>query len=211
MKRKNQQLDSKTKVILDEEKVWDKKQLIISKTDKKGTIVYTNNVFENTSEYSSSELLGKPHNIIRHPDMPKIPFKLLWNHLKKGENFHVILKNLTKSGRYYWVITDFTVDKNEKDEIIGYTAHRKAVPNGVVEKIEPIYKKLLEIEKIKGEKASELYFNTFLNEEIGKTYDEFVINLFEEELLKEKESKGGSSFKKTLRWFFLTDYYEEEK
>ncbi|TDQ28875.1 PAS domain-containing protein [Tenacibaculum caenipelagi] len=192
--------------IIDEEVQWDKTKTIVSKTDVYGTILYANDVFSKTCEYSTIELVGEPHNIIRHPDMPKVAFKVLWDALKKGENFHAIVKNLTRTGRYYWVITDFTIDKDESGNIVGYTARRKSVPSGVVKKIEPIYKTLLEIEKLKGEKASEMYFEAYLKEEAGKTYNEFVVDLFNEELSKEEAEKiksETSSLKKGLNWFFF--------
>lgn len=192
--------------IIDEEVQWDKTKTIVSKTDIYGTILYANDVFSNTCEYSTIELVGEPHNIIRHPDMPKVAFKVLWDALKKGENFHAIVKNLTRTGRYYWIITDFTIDKDEEGKIVGYTARRKAVPNGVVKKIEPIYKTLLDIEKLKGEKASEMYFDAYLKEEVGKTYNEFVVDLFNEELSKEETEKiknETNPLKKGLNWFFF--------
>lgn len=195
--------------IINEEVKWDKTKTIVSKTDTYGTILYANDVFASTCEYNAIDLIGEPHNIIRHPDMPKVAFKALWDALKKGENYHAIVKNLTKTGRYYWVITDFTIDKDEDGKITGYTGRRKAVPNNVIEKIAPLYKTLLDIEKIKGEKASELYFNAYLNEEVGKSYDKFVVDLFKTESLKndqktqqEKESK----IKKGLNWFFFGDF-----
>ncbi|WGH74428.1 PAS domain-containing protein [Tenacibaculum tangerinum] len=192
--------------IIDEEVQWDKTKTIVSKTDVYGTILYANDVFSNTCEYSTIELIGEPHSIIRHPDMPKVAFKVLWDALKREENFHAIVKNLTKTGKYYWVITDFTIDKDEEGTVIGYTARRKAVPDGVVKKITPIYKTLLDIEKLKGEKASEMYFEAYLKEEVGKTYNEFVVDLFDEELSKEEAErikKETSSFKKGLNWFFF--------
>ncbi|AZJ33181.1 MULTISPECIES: PAS domain-containing protein [Tenacibaculum] len=192
--------------IINEEVQWDKTKTIVSKTDVYGTILYANDVFSNTCEYSTIELVGEPHNIIRHPDMPKVAFKVLWDALKKGENFHAIVKNLTRTGRYYWVITDFTIDKDEEGKIVGYTARRKAVPDGVVKKIEPIYKTLLDIEKLKGEKASEMYFDAYLKEEVGKTYNEFVVDLFNEELSKEEAEKiknETNPLKKGLNWFFF--------
>lgn len=196
------------KEVLDEEINWDKDKTIVSKTDNKGIILYANDTFSKTCEYSKLELIGEPHNIIRHPDMPKVAFKALWDALKQGKNYHAIVKNLTKSGRYYWVITDFTIDKDKDGNIIDYTARRRAVPKGVVTKIEPIYKTLLEIENMKGEMASELYFNAFLEEEVGKSYDEFVLDLFEQESNKEKEKiKKENRLKKTLSWFFSE--YEE--
>lgn len=195
-------------IVLDEEVKWDKTQTIVSKTDTHGTILYANDAFVKTCEYNAIDLIGEPHNVIRHPDMPKVAFKVLWDSLKKGENFHAIVKNLTRTGRYYWVITDFTIDRNEKGEITGYTGRRKAVPDNIVKKIAPLYKTLLDIEKIKGEKASELYFEAYLNEEIGKNYDEFVIDLFAQESMKEskeykKPEEELSKLKKGLNWFFF--------
>lgn len=200
------------KQIINEEVKWDKTQTIVSKTDTYGTILYTNNAFTQACEYNAIELIGEPHNIIRHPDMPKVAFKTLWTALKKGKNYHAIVKNLTKTGRYYWVITDFTIDKNEDGKITGYTGRRKAVPNSVIEKIEPLYKTLLDIEKIKSEKASELYFDAYLKEEIGKSYDEFVLDLFKEESLKVQQQQQqqipevDSKIKKGLNWFFFGDF-----
>lgn len=199
--------DIRPQKIIDEEVKWEKNKTIISKTDEKGTILYANSVFSKTCEYSALELIGEPHSIIRHPDMPKVAFKALWDALKKGKNYHAIVKNLTKSGRYYWVITDFTIDKDKNGNITGYTAHRKSVPKTVIKKIEPIYKTLLEIEKLKGEKASELYFSAYLEEEVGKPYEEFVVDLFEEEVANEK-NRRKPSLKKTLNWFFSGEYKE---
>ncbi|MCG8761169.1 PAS domain-containing protein [Tenacibaculum finnmarkense] len=190
--------------ILDEEIKWDKTQTIISKTDAAGTILYMNDAFETASEYNKIELIGEPHNIIRHPDMPKIVFKVLWENLKGKKNFHAIVKNLTRTGRYYWVITDFTIDKDEKGNVVGYTGRRKALPNSVVEKIAPLYKTLLEIEKVKGEAASKLYFDAYLKEEIGKNYDEFVVDLFTDESMKNEKvaAEEAAKPKKGLSWFF---------
>ncbi|OCK43393.1 hypothetical protein BA195_01430 [Tenacibaculum soleae] len=194
--------------ILDEEIKWDKTQIISSKTDANGTILYMNDAFEAVSEYNKIELIGEPHNIIRHPDMPKVVFKVLWESLKQGENIHAIVKNLTRSGRYYWVITDFTIDKDERGKITGYTGRRKALPNSVVEKIEPLYKTLLDIETAKSEAASELYFKAYLKEEIGKSYDDFVVDLFEDESKKEQNTNNASEpnkLKKGINWFFFGD------
>ncbi|MDC1162184.1 PAS domain-containing protein [Tenacibaculum sp.] len=202
-------MSTPSKSIINEEIKWDKTKTIVSKTDIHGTILYTNDVFTQVSEYNPIELIGEPHNIIRHPDMPKVAFKALWNSLKKGENFHAIVKNLTRSGRYYWVITDFSIDKDEDGNITGYTGRRKAVPSGVIKKIEPLYKTLLDIEQQKGEKISELYFNAYLKEEIGKDYNNFVIDLFDNEVSKEatnKQQKEKSKLKKSLNWFFLGEY-----
>ncbi len=159
---------------LEKEKVLDPKRYIVSKTDPKGVITYGNDYFVEVSGYSEAELIGKPHNIIRHPDMPRVVFKLMWDRIKKGENIIAVVKNLAKDGSYYWVVTDFEAKKDPiTNEIISYTAFRKAAPKKAVEIMEPIYKKLVAIEKEGGMEASENYLRGFL-EEKGKSYDEFI-------------------------------------
>ncbi|MGB1042050.1 MAG: PAS domain-containing protein [Tenacibaculum sp.] len=195
--------------IINEEVKWDKTKTIVSKTDAFGNLLYMNDAFEEASEYNKIELIGEPHNIIRHPHMPKVIFKTLWKNLKAGKNFHAIIKNLSRTGRYHWVITDFDVNKNKDGDIIGYTGRRKALPESVINKITPLYNTLLEIEKVKGEKASEMYFNSYLEEEIKLSYDEFVVDLFAksfnvtEQTASIIDNKTKSKFKKGLNWFFF--------
>ena len=154
-----------------------KKRYIVSKTDPKGIIEYGNDYFVEISGYSEAELIGQPHSIIRHPDMPKIVFKMMWDRIQKGENIMAIVKNLAKDGSYYWVVTEFEAKKDPiTNEIISYTAFRKAAPKKAVEAIEPIYKKLLEIEKEGGMEASERYLRGYFEEQ-GVTYDEMINNL----------------------------------
>jgi len=78
-------------------------ELIISRTDLDGNITYANETFCEISGYSEDELLGKPHNIVRHPDMPKEAFKELWDTLKNGKQWRGIVKNLRKDKGFYWV------------------------------------------------------------------------------------------------------------
>ena len=84
---------------IDREVNWDKSKTIMSRTDAAGTIDYVNQVFCDVCGYSAEELLGSPHNIIRHPDMPRVIFKVLWDNIQQGINFHAVAKNLAKSGR----------------------------------------------------------------------------------------------------------------
>ncbi len=200
----NTNLSPRPTKIIDEEVKWDKSKTIISKTDLNGTILYMNDAFEEASEYNKVELIGEPHNIIRHPEMPKVVFKVLWEALKKEENFHAIVKNFSRTGRYYWVITDFEVERDENGKATGYTGRRKAIPQSIIDKIAPLYKTLLEIEQVKGEKASELYFEAFLKEEVNMSYDEFVVDLFKNEM--EKETEPNSKLKKSLNWFFFGEF-----
>ncbi len=167
-------------VPIDKEVSWDKTKTIMSKTDRFGTIEYANEVFIDVSGYEDYELMSQPHNIIRHPDMPKVIFKVLWDNLKKGNNYHAIVKNMAKSGRYYWVITDFDISKDEKGNIVNYFARRKAVPQEVITKhIEPLYKRLLQIETASSMEASEKYLIGYLEEQ-NKTYVDFIMEIMSE-------------------------------
>ena len=78
-------------------------ELIISRTDLKGNITYANETFAMISGYDPDELIGKSHNIVRHPDMPRSVFKELWTTLERGENWQGFVKNRRKDGGYYWV------------------------------------------------------------------------------------------------------------
>ena len=153
------------------------KRYIVSKTDAKGIIEYGNDYFVEISGYSETELLGQPHSIVRHPDMPKIAFKLMWDRIKQGKNFLAVVKNLSKSGDYYWVVTEFEPKIDPiTNEIISHTAFRKAAPQKAIDAMIPIYAKLLEIEQSGGMEASEKYLRGFL-EENNTTYDDFVDEL----------------------------------
>ncbi|MDQ6472789.1 PAS domain-containing protein [Flavobacterium sp. LHD-80] len=161
----------------DREVDWNKNKVLLSKTDTKGTILYANEDFIDVSGYDEFELIGQAHNIIRHPDMPKVIFKVLWDSIKASKNIHAIIKNMSKTGRYYWVITDFKIIADSNGEIVGYFGTRKSVPEDIVVKfIEPLYKKLLHIEEASGMLASEEYLNGFL-EERKKTYMQYIDHL----------------------------------
>ncbi len=99
---------------IDNEILLDEKKIIMSKTDERGIIEYANDYFMHICGYDVWELMGEPHNVIRHPDMPKVVFKLLWDRLHKGKNIHTLVKNLAKDGSYYWVITNFDTHYNEE-------------------------------------------------------------------------------------------------
>lgn len=150
---------------IDEEIQLDPKRYIVSETDAKGKITYANDYFMEVSGYTQEELIGQPHSIVRHPDMPKVVFKLLWETIKQGKNINAVVKNLAKDGRYYWIFTEFEIRKDtDTGEIIGYHASRKTISKHVIEIIADLYAKLLEIERKEGVDASEKYLITFLKE-----------------------------------------------
>ncbi len=150
------------------------KRYIVSKTDSKGIIEYGNDYFVEISGYSEAELIGQAHNIVRHPDMPKVVFKMMWDRIKKAQNIMAVVKNMAKDGSYYWVVTEFEPKVDPiSNEIISHTAFRKAAPQKAIDTMEPIYQKLLEIEKDGGMDASEKYLRGFL-EEKRMSYDDFI-------------------------------------
>jgi len=159
---------------IDNEIKLSERRYIVSKTDTKGIIEYGNDYFVEISGYSENELVGKPHSIVRHPDMPRIAFKLMWDRIKEGKNFIAVVKNLAKDGSYYWVVTDFEPKIDPiTNEIISHTAFRKAAPQNAIDTMSPIYAKLLELEEDGGMEASEKYLREFL--EKNKTnYDDFI-------------------------------------
>ena len=137
---------------------------IESDTDPKGIITYANDYFAEISGYTPEELVGQPHNIVRHPDMPRVLFRILWDRLKAGENFIAAVKNLAKDGRYYWVFTDFETVRDPEGNISGYKAIRKKISHHVTDILDPIYKKMVELEKEGGMEASETYLTDLLAE-----------------------------------------------
>ena len=143
----------------------DPKRYIVSETDAKGKITYCNDYFMEVSGYTSEELIGAAHNIVRHPDMPKVVFKLLWQTISAGKNINAVVKNLAKDGRYYWIFTEFEIRKDtDTGDIIGYHASRKTISKHVIEIISELYAELLKIEKKDGIEASQIYLVNFLKE-----------------------------------------------
>jgi len=127
-------------------------EFIVSKTDKRGIITYVNRTFMKISGYSEPELLGVQHNIIRHPDMPRGAFKLLWDTLAQGEEFFAYVKNLCKDGGYYWVMANVTPDLNAEGELVGYYSVRRKPSPAAIQAITPLYNEMLEIERAAGPK-----------------------------------------------------------
>ena len=121
--------------------------MIISQTDLKGVITYGNRVFFQVSEYEKDELIGQPHNILRHPDMPKEVFKKMWKTIQAGKVWNGLIKNLRKDGLYYWVDTEILPVRNDNDDVIGYIAVKKAASRKDIQENEEIYQRMLETQK----------------------------------------------------------------
>jgi len=130
---------------LDEEFLF-QGRVIISETDLKGVITYANRKFCEISGYTAEELVGKPHNIIRHPDMPKEAFSKVWSTIQSGQIWHGLVKNLRKDGKFYWVETEILPSKDADGNIKGYVAARKAAARKDIEETAEMYRKMKEKE-----------------------------------------------------------------
>jgi len=159
------------------EVILQNRKYITSKTDLAGYITYTNDYFCSVAGYTKEELIGKNHNIIRHPDMPKIIFKFMWERLNNDKGIYAYVKNLTKDGLYYWVIADIEV-VTKKGNKIGYYSFRSKASPKAVEEISKVYALLLEKEKLGGMELSAKVFTEFLDKK-GVTYDEYINYLME--------------------------------
>ena len=158
------------------EKVMKEEDFIISKTDTEGKITYCNEIFMDMSMMSEAELLGKPHSIVRHPDMPKVIFKLLWETVSSGKEIFAYVKNLSKDGSFYWVFANITPSYDENDKIIGYYSVRIKPNQKALDMIKPLYAKLLSLETSGDITSSQAHLDAILKEK-GVNYDEFIISI----------------------------------
>ena len=113
-------------------------QEIISLTDFDGVITYVNETFANISGYTTEELIGRSHNLIRHPDMPKSVFATLWQNLKEGKEWQGYVKNLRKDGGYYWVFASVSVVIKE-GKPVGYKSVREPISDAKKIEIQNYY------------------------------------------------------------------------
>lgn len=156
-------------------------EIIVSKTDLKGRITYANEVFLRLASYREEDLLGQPHNIIRHPDMPACVFKLLWDTISAGREIFAYVLNLASNGDEYWVHAHITPSYDAAGTLVGYHSNRRTPDAAALEKIKPIYAVLLAEErkhenKKEGLAAGQWKLNALLAES-GKSYDELVWSL----------------------------------
>lgn len=148
------------------------REMITSQTDAKGIITYVNDVFCSVAGYERKELMGKNHNIIRHEDMPKAVFKLLWNSLHAGEAIYAYVVNKAKNGDYYWVKA--YVNPLMKDGVLqGAVSYRKPIDSFAKEVISTLYASLIAYEKTHTAEESYNFLLGYLQER-NLTYNEFI-------------------------------------
>ncbi|MFT5423007.1 MAG: PAS domain S-box-containing protein [Phycisphaerales bacterium] len=169
---------SSKKFLTGKEQTFGAEEIIVSKTDLKGKITYANDVFLRVSGYTEAELLGKPHNIIRHPDMPRCVFELLWQTLKAGREIFAYVVNRCGNGDHYWVLAHVTPTFDAGGNTVGYHSNRRLPSREAIAMIKPIYDALLAEEKLhrtpKEQWRASLPILQAKLEGLGLTYEEFI-------------------------------------
>ena len=163
------------------ERTFPEDEFIVSKTDLKGRITYVNEVFCKVAHYTEQEALGKPHSLVRHPDMPRCVFKLLWDTLESGNEIFAYVVNMAKDGAHYWVFAHVTPTFDNNGTIIGYHSNRRKPRQEAVNAVSGLYRTLIEIENKHSDRKEGMNaaLNTVVNlmKDKGTTYEEFVLTL----------------------------------
>ncbi len=163
------------------ERFFDVDDIIVSKTDLKGHITYANKIFTDIASLSEREVLGAPHSIIRHPDMPRCVFKLLWDRLAEGREIFAYVVNMASNGDHYWVLAHVTPSIGEDGKVIGYHSNRRVPEQHALPAIRQLYAKLLAEENRHDDRKQAMAASTAillgLLEEKGVGYDEFIFSL----------------------------------
>ena len=160
------------------ERVMREDDFIVSMTDPKGRITYGNRTFIEFSGYSEAELLGSQHNIIRHPDMPRAVFKLLWDKIQNREECFAYVKNMSRDGGFYWVFTNVTPNLDASGNITGYFSVRRKPKASGIRTMTEVYRIMLEAESKAGAAnaiAASTKILVDILKEKGLSYDELIL------------------------------------
>lgn len=158
------------------ELILDKDVLITSKTDLKGNVLYCNQPFLDYAEYNEEEVLFKSHNIVRHEDMPKCVFKILWEYIRQGKEVFAFVKNKTKHNNFYWVFANITPNYDQHNRVVGYYSVRRKANPQALSIISKLYEEALHIEKTQGvDRAYNFILMCAKNANIS--YNNLVVNL----------------------------------
>lgn len=155
--------------------------IIVSKTNLKGHVTYGNDVFCDIADYTVSEVMGAPHSFLRHPDMPRCVFKLLWDYIQSGKEIFAYVVNRAKNGDHYWVLAHVTPSFDANGTIQGYHSNRRKPTKAALSVITSLYRTLKQVEDSApnpkdGMQQGYDHLVKLLNEK-GISYDEFVLSL----------------------------------
>jgi PAS domain S-box-containing protein len=161
------------------ERTMRENDFIVSKTDLKGRITYCNRIFIEFAGYAEHELLGAPHNLIRHPDMPRGVFKFLWDSLHAERECFAYVKNMSKDGGFYWVLANVTPSYGEDGRVEGYFSVRRKPPAAAVQACGALYRDMLAVEQKAGPRDAMSASLALLTEVLaakGQSYEQFVLS-----------------------------------
>lgn len=163
------------------ERVMEDDDIIVSKTNLKGHLVYVNDVFLSIADFDASEVLGKPHSIVRNDAMPRCIFKLLWERIQSGHEIFAYVVNRTKGGDHYWVLAHVTPSFDEQGNVSGYHSNRRKPTPKAITQISELYDRLLTEESAHSNRKQGLAASSTLLQDIlrkkGIDYDRFVLAL----------------------------------
>lgn len=170
------------KSLTGKERTFGDNEIIVSKTDLKGRLTYVNDVFLRLADYTEKECLGQPHSMIRHPEMPRCIFKLLWDTIQDGKEIFAYVVNRSANGDHYWVLAHVTPSRDANGTIVGYHSNRRTPNRRVLDGvIIPLYDKLLAEENrhanAKDGMNASYKMVTDLLKEKGVDYPEFISGL----------------------------------
>jgi len=173
-------MKDKSIIPTDKEIVLRDDEFIVSKTDPKGRITYGNGVFIEFSGYPERDLLGVQHNIVRHPDMPRAVFNLLWDHIKERKEIFAFIKNLCRDGSYYWVLANVTPSVDAQNNLLGYYSVRRKPSRKAISVVTDLYRDMLQAEKQAGSRDAIEVSTDLLHarlKEKGVSYERMVLSL----------------------------------
>ncbi|HEY0186529.1 MAG TPA: PAS domain-containing protein [Cellulomonas sp.] len=163
------------------ERTFGPEEIIVSKTDPKGIITYANDVFVRVAGYTEEQILGQPHNLIRHPAMPRAVFQLMWDVIPTGKELFAYVLNLAADGGHYWVLAHVTPSFGPGGAIVGYHSNRRWVPPATRRTIGDLYAAVLAVENQQSRTKDAIAAGTAALQQAladaGATYDEFVWSL----------------------------------
>ena len=156
-------------------------ELIVSKTDLKGRLTYANSVFCRVAGYRESQLIGQPHSIVRHPDMPRSVFRLLWGTIEDRREIFAFVKNMASNGDHYWVFAHVTPSFDAQGTMTGYHSNRRVPDREMLEAaIIPLYAEVLKIERshVNGKEALAAGYKALLDFVASQkvTYEELIFS-----------------------------------
>jgi len=160
------------------ERHYEREEIIVSKTDRKGVITYANDVFIRVSGFDETELVGRPHNVIRHPDMPRAVFRLMWQTIERGDEIFAYVNNLAADGGNYWVLAHVTPSVDRFGHVTGYHSNRRWVEPDIRREVGALYATVAAAERTQARTPDAIAAGVAAIEQhladAGTTYDELV-------------------------------------